>query len=61
MGAHHQKHRSLGICGLHSRLSAAVVGADMAAGHARQMVGMDQRRIVQGIMERLARERGFNL
>jgi hypothetical protein len=29
--------------------------------HARQMVGMDQRRIIQGIMERLARERGFSL
>ncbi len=33
----------------------------LAATHARQMVGMDQRRIVQGIKERLARERGFSL
>jgi hypothetical protein len=33
----------------------------LAETHARKMVGMDQRRIVQGIMERLARERGFDL
>jgi len=33
----------------------------LAASHARQMVGMDQRKIVQGIKERLARERGFSL
>jgi len=33
----------------------------LAASHARQMVGMDQRRIIQGIKERLARERGFAL
>jgi hypothetical protein len=33
----------------------------LAAGHAREMAGMDQRRIVQGIKERLARERGFSL
>jgi hypothetical protein len=33
----------------------------LAASHARQMVGMDQRRIVQGIKERLARERDFAL
>lgn len=33
----------------------------LAQTHARQMVGMDQRRIIQGIMERLARERGFAL
>jgi len=33
----------------------------LARSHARQMVGMDQRRIIQGIMERLARERGFSL
>jgi len=33
----------------------------LAASHARQMTGMDQRRIIQGIMERLARERGFSL
>ena len=33
----------------------------LAAGHARQMVGMDQRRIIQGIKERLARERDFTL
>jgi hypothetical protein len=33
----------------------------LAEGHARQMVGMDQRRIIQGIKERLARERGFTL
>jgi hypothetical protein len=33
----------------------------LAATHARQMAGLDQRRIVQGIMERLARERGFSL
>jgi hypothetical protein len=33
----------------------------LAAVHARQMAGMDQRRIIQGIKERLARERGFSL
>jgi hypothetical protein len=33
----------------------------LAQTHARQMTGMDQRRIIQGIMERLARERGFSL
>jgi hypothetical protein len=33
----------------------------LAASHARQMVGMDQRRIIQGIKERLARERDFPL
>jgi len=33
----------------------------LAQSHARQMVGMDQRRIIQGIKERLARERGFSL
>lgn len=33
----------------------------LAASHARQMVGMDQRRVILGIKERLARERGFSL
>jgi len=33
----------------------------LAAAHARQMVGMDHRKIVQGIKDRLARERGFSL
>jgi len=33
----------------------------LAQTHARQMSGLDQRRIIQGIMERLARERGFSL
>ncbi len=33
----------------------------LARSHARQMLGMDQRKIIQGIMERLARERGFSL
>ena len=33
----------------------------LATSHARQMVGMDHRRVIQGIMERLARERGFAL
>jgi hypothetical protein len=33
----------------------------LAQAHARQMVGMDQRKIIQGIKERLARERGFAL
>ncbi|MBI4518267.1 MAG: DUF507 family protein [Deltaproteobacteria bacterium] len=33
----------------------------LAAAHARSMTGMDQRRIVRGIMERLARERNFPL
>ncbi len=33
----------------------------LAASHARQMVGMDQHKIIQGIKERLARERGFSL
>lgn len=33
----------------------------LARAHARDMVGMDQRKIIQGIKERLARERGFPL
>jgi hypothetical protein len=33
----------------------------LAESHARKMVGMDHRRIVQGIKERLARERDFAL
>lgn len=33
----------------------------LAETHARKMVGMDQRRIIQGIKERLAQERGFPL
>lgn len=33
----------------------------LAERHARQMAGMDQRKIIQGIKERLARERGFSL
>jgi len=33
----------------------------LAESHARQMAGMDQRKIIQGIKERLARERGFPL
>jgi len=33
----------------------------LAEVHAKQMVGMDHRRVVRGIMERLARERNFPL
>ncbi len=33
----------------------------LAQAHARQMSGMDQRRIIQGIMQRIAEERGFAL
>jgi hypothetical protein len=33
----------------------------LAQSHARQMAGMDQHKIIQGIKERLARERGFSL
>jgi hypothetical protein len=33
----------------------------LAEAHARQMVGMDHRKIIQGIKERLARDRGFAL
>jgi hypothetical protein len=33
----------------------------LAETHRRQMAGLDQRKIVQGIKERLARERGFAL
>jgi len=33
----------------------------LARQHARQMAGMDQRKIIQGIKERLAKERGFTL
>ena len=33
----------------------------VAQTHAKQLMGMDHRRIVQGIMERLARERNFPL
>ncbi len=33
----------------------------LAAAHSREMFGMDQRRVIQGILERLARERDFPL
>ncbi len=33
----------------------------MAEAHARKMVGMDHHKIIQGLKERLARERGFSL
>jgi hypothetical protein len=33
----------------------------LAEVHARKMVGMDHRKIIQGLKERLARERGFSL
>jgi hypothetical protein len=33
----------------------------LAESHARKMAGMDQRKIIQGIKERLARERNFPL
>ena len=33
----------------------------LAQSHARQMVGMDQRKIIDGIKQRLAAERGFPL
>lgn len=33
----------------------------MAESHAKQLVGMDFRKIVQGILERLARDRNFPL
>jgi hypothetical protein len=33
----------------------------LAESHARKMVGMDQHKIIQGIKERLARERNFPL
>ncbi len=33
----------------------------LAESHARQMAGMDHRRVIQGIKERLARERDFAL
>ncbi len=33
----------------------------LAESHARKLVGMDQRKIIQGIKERLARERNFPL
>ena len=33
----------------------------LAQSHARQMAGMDHYKIIQGIKERLARERGFTL
>ncbi len=33
----------------------------LAQSHARQMAGMDQHKIIQGIKERLARERDFPL
>ena len=33
----------------------------LAETHSPQMAGMDQRRIIQGIKERLARERDFSL
>jgi len=33
----------------------------LAQSHARQLAGMDHHKIIQGIMERLARERGFSL
>jgi hypothetical protein len=33
----------------------------LAGKHARQTVGMDQRKIIEGIKARLAKERGFPL
>ena len=33
----------------------------LASAHANKMAGMDHRRVVRGIMERLARERNFPL
>jgi hypothetical protein len=33
----------------------------LAQSHARKLVGMDHHKIIQGIKERLARERGFSL
>lgn len=33
----------------------------LARQHSRQMTGMDQRKIIDGIKARLARERGFSL
>jgi hypothetical protein len=33
----------------------------LAEVHARKMVGMDHRKIIQGLKERLAREQGFTL
>jgi hypothetical protein len=33
----------------------------LAARHSRDMVGMDHRKVVQGIKARLAKERGFTL
>ncbi len=33
----------------------------LAEKHSRQLQGMDQRKIIQGIKERLAKERGFPL
>ena len=33
----------------------------LAERHSRQMVGMDHRKVVQGIKARLAKERGFSL
>jgi hypothetical protein len=33
----------------------------LAAKHSRQMTGMDQRKIIEGIKARLAKERGFPL
>jgi hypothetical protein len=34
---------------------------NLARRHARQMAGMDQHKIIQGIKDRLAKERGFTL
>jgi hypothetical protein len=34
---------------------------ELAARHSRNMVGMDQRKVMQGIKTRLAKERGFTL
>jgi len=33
----------------------------LAERHARQMLGMDQRKVIEGIKARLAKERGFTL
>lgn len=33
----------------------------LAAKHSRQMAGMDQRKVIEGIKARLAKERGFPL
>ncbi|MFQ5665941.1 MAG: DUF507 family protein [Candidatus Binatia bacterium] len=56
-----QRVAELIACNLEEERVLEAEAEQLAQSHAREMMGMDQRRIIQGIKERLARERGFTL